>query len=398
MRKLSLVAVGVAALCGACVPEQEREPLPFEASGPQAAPDTSTLGPYPVGVRTVTFTDERRVKEGVPRTLTVELWYPAKESARGKTGETISLYDNLPADLQDGLTPDDLGFLTTSAVRDAEPRDDGDTYPVVAFSHGKGGIRNQSNFYTIVLASHGYIVAAPDHAGDTVVELLREVKDTGNIQASSTLEAIVDRPIDIMTMLDRLEDGLGGDDITKLLDLEHVGVTGHSFGAITSFLVASQDFRFDVVVAQAPGSQDVIDLQSRTPMRELTKPSLLQSATLDDTLPEATNAAPLFRTLPGPRAWLSLSRAGHFTYSDLCVLDSAAISVAVNLDVSNVLDDGCGEEALPTNIAFPVINATAIGFFNVHLRGSPGSATFVSQATVDALAAGEGIITVADWP
>ena len=47
-------------------------------------------------------------------------------------------------------------------------------------------------------------------------------------------------------------------------------------------------------------------------------------------------------------------------------------------------------DAIPPALAFPVINATAIGFFNTQLRGSPGSAATLSQATVDALAPGEG--------
>ena len=375
----------------ACVPDptDAREPLPFAAADADHAPDASIFGPYPVGVRTFQLVDDLRVTDGVPRTLPLEVWYPATEAARGATGETIRLYESLPEDLQVDLKPEDLGALPTTAVRDAPARTDGDQYPLVVFSHGKGGIRIQSNFYTIVLASHGYVVAAPDHVGDTVVDLLREVKSTGNIQADSTLEAIVERPLDVIAILDLIKD-VADEDVSSIIDLEHIGVTGHSFGALTTFLVASRDFRVDAVVGQAPTSQEVIDLQSQTPMSALRTPALIQSATLDDTLPESTNALPLYGTLQDNKAWLSLTRGGHFTFSDLCILDVEAISVAVDLDVSNVLDDGCGPDAIPPALAFPVINATAIGFFNTQLRGSPGSAASLSQATVDALAAGEG--------
>jgi predicted dienelactone hydrolase len=385
--------VGVAA--GACVPDggDSREPLPFAAADADNAPDPAEVGPYPVGVRTTTLVDDFRLDEdGQPRTLPLEIWYPAKERARDGEGETIRLYDELPPDLQADLQPEDLGALPTIAVRDAPARADGDRYPLVVFSHGKGGIRNQSNFYTTHLASHGYVVVAPDHVGDTVVELLREVKSTGAIQADSTLEAIVFRPEDVIAIFDLIAD-VADDDIAAIIDEENVGVTGHSFGALTSFLVASRDFRVDAVVAQAPTSQEVIDLQSQTPTAQLTTPSLIQSATLDDTLPEETNAIPLYNTLPGHKGLLSLSRAGHFTYSDLCILDVEAISDAVDLDVSNVLDDGCGQDALPTELAFPVINATAIGFFNAQLRGSVPSTTYLKQGTVDKLAPGEGTFT-----
>lgn len=389
----SLLALVVApiAVVGACVPDpvDEREALPFAAADVDNAPDPSIFGPYPVGVRTYSLADDLRIEDGAPRTLPLEVWYPAVEGARGETGETIRLFDSLPTDLQADLQPDDLGALPTTAVRDAAARHDGDTYPLVVFSHGKGGIRIQSNFYTIALASHGYVVVAPDHVGDTVVDLLREVKSTGNIQADSTLEAIIDRPLDVIAILDLIE-GVADEDIAGILDMEHIGITGHSFGALTTFLVASRDFRVDAVVGQAPTSQEVIDLQSQTPMRDLRTPALIQSATLDGTLPEETNALPLYETLQDNKAWLSLARAGHFTYSDLCILDVEAISAAVDLDVSNVLDDGCGPDALPGDVAFPVINATAIGFFNAELRGSKASTEFLNQATVDRLAPGEG--------
>ena len=386
----------VAALGTACDPTEsgiEAEPLPFAPADAKNAPDTSKPGPYPVGVRTIFLEDDLRIEDGAPRKLPLEIWYPAVEATRDLDAEIIRLYEALPPDLQVDLEPDDLGVLPTIAVRDATPRHDGEQYPFIVFSHGKGGIRNQSNFYTANLASHGYVVAAPDHVGDTVVELLREVKASGSIQADSTLEAIVSRPLDVIAILDLFTDVVD-DDIASIVDMEHVGVTGHSFGALTSLLVASRDFRVDAIVPQTPTSQDVVNLQAQTRVENFTTPTLIQSATLDDTLPEDTNARPLYEALPGQKGWLSLARAGHFTYSDLCVLDVEAISAAVDLDVSNVLDDGCGPEALNTETAFPVINASAIGFFNLQLRGSTGSATFLSQATVDELAPGEGTFTI----
>jgi len=348
-----------------------------------------------VGVRHFTLIDHYRVeadgpRAGQPRTLPLEVWYPAQEAARDAEKETIYLYNELPPDLQEGLTVEDLGALPTIAVRDADVRaDDDDRYPLVIFSHGKGGTRLQSNFYTAYLASHGYVVVAPDHAGDTIVELLREVKDSGNIQPDSTVEALVYRPEDVIAVLDLLPDVLPVD-LYARIDEDRVGVSGHSFGAITSFLSASADSRIDAIVPQCPGSHELLGLQMRTPLQEMQIPMLIQSASEDGTLPEETNALPLYENMPSPKGWLSLSRAGHFTYSDLCVLDVEAINGVLRLDVSNVLDDGCGPEALSADVAFPVIRGNAIGFFNQHLRGSPGSAQFLNQQEIDRLAPGEG--------
>jgi predicted dienelactone hydrolase len=407
MRHTLSLAV-LAGLAFACTPEpptSTREALPFAASGADEAPDPALQGPYPVGVTTITLVDDLRVTfdaegDGKARTLPIEVWYPAKEAARDAEVETIELFDALPLDLQEGLRREDLGSLPTIAVRDAAARadaDDGvdvDVFPLVIFSHGKGGLRLQSTYYTTFLASHGYVVAAPDHSGDTIVELLREVKEDGAIQADSTLEAVVDRPKDVIAMLDLLE-GLLPDDVAAVTDLSRVGMTGHSFGGLTSFLVATMESRVDVVVGQTPPSQDVVALQQQTPLEDVTIPMLIQSATLDATVPEDTNARPLYETLTSTKSWLSLTRGGHFTYSDLCVLDVEAISLAVDLDVSNVLDDGCGPDATPALLAQPAIRSSAIGTFNLHLRGSSASQEFLTQAALDAVAPGEGVFVSA---
>ncbi len=407
LRAKSFVVVALAGALG-CGPSltSTREALPFAAAGVDAAPDPALEGPYPVGVQTITLVDDRRTETNAagvegPRTFAIEVWYPARESARDDDKEVIELFDELPADLQEDFRPEDLGSLPTLAVRNAPARQDADAgadvdvFPLVIFSHGKGGLRLQSTFYTAFLASHGYVVAAPDHTGDTIVELLREVKDSGNIQADSTVQAIVDRPLDVIAMLDLLEDLLP-EDVAAVTDLSRVGMTGHSFGALTSFLVATADSRIDVVVGQTPTSQDVIALQQRTPLQEVSIPMVIQSAHLDQTLPEDTNARPLYDTLTSSKAWLSLSRAGHFTYSDLCVLDVDAISAAVDLDVSNVLDDGCGPDAIPAPLAQPAIRSSAIGAFNLHLRGSEGSGLFLTQAALDKIAPGEGLLQSAE--
>jgi predicted dienelactone hydrolase len=391
----------VSACAPACAPAPTREPLPFAAAGADSAPDPAVEGPYPVGVRHFTLVDDLRVEEdgpeaGQPRRLPLEVWYPAVEAARAAERETIHLFHELPPDLQEGLTIEDLGALPTIAVRDAAVRaDEDDRYPLVIFSHGKGGTRLQSNFYTAYLASHGYVVVAPDHSGDTIVELLREVKAAGNIQPDSTVEALVYRPEDVIAILDLLPVTIDAE-LLERIDDDRVGLSGHSFGAITSFLAASGDSRVDAIVPQCPGSHELLGLQMRTPLAEMQIPMLIQSATQDGTLPEATNAAPLFDNMPSPKGWLSLARGGHFTYSDLCVLDVEAINGVLGLDVGNVLDDGCGPEAVAADVAFPVIRGNAIGFFNLHLRGSTGSAQFLRQEEVDRLAPGEATYRFVD--
>jgi predicted dienelactone hydrolase len=387
----------VAALLACSTACQPGEPLPFAPASIDAAPDPAALGPYPVGVRTETFVDTLRIDPdtGAPRTLVTEIWYPAVEAARAGPFQDYVLYDRIPEDLRGDLKPEDLGTLHTLAVRDAAPRDDGVTFPVVVFSHGKGGLREQSTYFTVYLASHGYVVAAPDHAGDTTVDLLRELVDQGEIQQDSVMKAMAERPADVVALLDLLRDTLTEDDpLRAILDFERVGCTGHSFGALTSLVAATIDTRIDAVVAQAPTSQEVVQLQSSVMMEDMPRPALIQSASLDRTLPEDTNARPLVEHLPaGQTWWLSLAQAGHFTYSDLCVLDVEAIDEALAIDVSHVLTDGCGPENVATDVAFPAIRKSAIGFLNMQLRGSAASKQYLSQEALDGVAPDLGTFT-----
>ncbi len=371
--------------------------MPFEPAGPDAAPDPSTFGPFPVGVRTVTFVDDTRPAppngDGTPRdhdhrTLVTEIWYPADESARGKPGEDYVLYDALPADIQAQLGPADLGTLETTAVRDAAPRPDRGPFPVVLFSHGKGGIRMQSTYYTVALASHGYVVVAPDHEGDTIVDLL----ETGDVDFTTTTDSYIDRPIDIEFIADELAALPDDDPVKPLMDLDNMAVTGHSFGALTSMIVVGEDYRFHAAVAQSPVGVTLVTASTPGPLEELGKPLMIQSGGEDRTLPEDVDAQSLWDHMVAPRAWESLVRAGHFTYSDLCILDVAAIDDALAIDASNVLEDGCGPENIPPDEAFPLIRDGAIGFFNIHLRGSAGSKKWLTQSALDALATGEGTL------
>jgi predicted dienelactone hydrolase len=400
--RVGTVLLVVAALSGpatiACDPPETLDPLPFEPAGPDAAPDPSTVGPFPVGVRTVTFEDGTRdapaTYEG-KRSLTCEIWYPAVEDARlpdasDPRGTKYVIYDSLPESQREGLAPQDLGTLETIAVRDAAPRGDRGKFPVVFFSHGKGGIRMQSTFYTVLLASHGYVVISPDHQGDTINDLL----EAGDVDVTSTAEAYADRPLDmifLMTEMDRiiLE---ATDPLAPVLDMQRIGVTGHSFGALTSMIVGGQNVGVDVVVAQTPAGIGLVDGVTDVPLEEYGIPVMIQSAGEDQILPPELNAQSLWDHMVTPRAWLQLDRGGHFTYSDLCIFDVEAIDAAIDLDASNVLEDGCGPENIPPEVAFPMINNAAIGFFNRHLRESTGSDAFLTDERLEELGPGEGRI------
>src|SRR5262249_48599372 len=209
--------------------------------------DPFARGPFPVGVRTFTLRDRARED----RTLPVEVWYPAADAYAGADLAPASqdTYDVLP-----GFPP-----VTQEAVRDATPRPG--MRPLVLFSHGYGGHRRQSTFFCTHVASHGYVVAACDHSGNTVFDVAQEtltarsggaVPDFGEALRTSAAA----RPADVRALLDQLLDGLAGD-LGRLVDQDRIGMSGHSFGGWTTLVVTAQERRIRAALPLAPAGGEV---------------------------------------------------------------------------------------------------------------------------------------------
>jgi predicted dienelactone hydrolase len=135
------------------------DPFPPSDGEPLYAPDA--VGPFAVGRRSFTVVDPDR--EG--RELPVDVWYPVDpEDATGNP----SLYQ---VTVQIWIIP--LVFTAPSELALQEPLiSQAGEFPLIVFSHGSGGLRYQSFFLTEVLASHGFVVVAADHVGNTLLDEL----------------------------------------------------------------------------------------------------------------------------------------------------------------------------------------------------------------------------------
>lgn len=256
------------------------------------APDPLVLGPYPVGVTRIELVDPEQ-----ERTLLTEVWYPADESARDM--EPASLESYLPAGLEDLA---DNATVPTVAVRDAVISPDA-PFPLVAFSHGNGGIRFQNSFQCEHLASHGYVVIAPDHDHNTFFD------NSGN-QA----ELAIARPLDMIFLFDSFSalSEEAGSPFEGWIDLGRgFGITGHSFGAFTSLATASMDDRIVAVLPMA-FSGPVSDSYDAA--------TFLMLATEDKTIGLANNEAirTTYETAPPPRYLAEIIDAGHYSFSFAC--------------------------------------------------------------------------------
>lgn len=271
--------------------------------------DPFTRGQFPVGVRTVQLTDPARRN----RLLPTEIWYPATDTYAGQdvaeaTRDTYDLIAGFPAVWQ-------------HAVRDAGLRPG--TYPLVAFSHGFGGHRRQSTFLCTHLASHGYVVAAPDHTGNTVTDILQMVMalQLGNPMPdpdATVKEFIALRPADIQFMIDGVLNGAGG--VAAAIDADRVGMSGHSFGGWTTLAVAARDHRIRAALPLAPagGSSSLpVDLLKQSLQFDWGRdvPTLFLVADRDSLLPIA-GMHELFEKTRGTKRMVVLKQADHMHFCD----------------------------------------------------------------------------------
>jgi dienelactone hydrolase len=168
-------------------------------------------------------------------------------------------YDPLALDKAKLPAPIDLSIEDAERDREVPVRiylpDSKDPAPVVLFSHGLGGSRMNNPYLGEHWAGRGYVVVFVQHPGsdESVWRGVRPREIMGKMREAASAENFSLRVKDIPAVLDQLkvwheaDKTLEGNDanVKKLagrMDLEHVGMSGHSFGAVTTQAVSGQAF------------------------------------------------------------------------------------------------------------------------------------------------------------
>lgn len=118
--------------------------------------------------------------------------------------------------------------------------------PVVLFSHGLGGSREGNSFMGQRWAARGYVAVFMQHAGsDTSVWRDKAVAQRmGALKQAATAQNLVTRVKDVHAVIDQLErwNSDGASVLKGRLDLKRIGMSGHSFGALTTQAVSGEKF------------------------------------------------------------------------------------------------------------------------------------------------------------
>jgi predicted dienelactone hydrolase len=129
-------------------------------------------------------------------------------------------------------------------------------FPVVIFSHGGGGHWDANFAQANDLARHGYAVMCPEHPGSNTAVLTKGRTPGKNLLAMTRdADELINRPKDIHFLLDEaIKWNRTHPQLKGKLDIERVGVAGHSYGAYTALVVGSVRVANDwMVPGRSPG-------------------------------------------------------------------------------------------------------------------------------------------------
>ncbi len=316
-------------------------------------------GAYTVATARYTYTDESRIEQfsdsGENRKVNVTLWYP-------------------------------------------NDREGNETYPLIVFSHGGLGTENSNESLFLELASHGYVVASvghPYHAlwtkaedgrvtfvnMDYFRELQREDAKRDKEQSyryyRSWMETRMgDINFAINTILMKKAENVGG--VYNLIDIERIGVIGHSLGGSAVLGIPRQRDDIDAVIAlESPFLYDIVGVENNefiwldeaypAPVLNIYSDSSWER--LSEWAQYGRNAEFLSEP-PIDTFNLHLSGAGHFSLTDLPLASPSLVRL---LEGGNTATD---HEAY-----LQAVNQACLEFFDRYLKIEANSSSISRIST-----------------
>lgn len=336
-------------------------------------------GPYAIGTLIYHWVDQTRAEvfsadPADRRELMVQIWYPAKPDP---TAERVRyLHDgailtpvaqllNLP-----GFVFTHLKFVPTNAVLSALVADDRAAYPVLIFSHGRGGFRQHNTFQVEELVSHGYIVVAIDHpyaAARVDFPDGRRAHFDHRMLDRRFIDGVipflaqdVSFTLDQLAVLNRADThGI----LTDKLDLQQIGIFGVSLGGVVTAEACLRDARLraclpmdnfmpDDVVRQGLLQPTMwISRDAKTMRREG-----WAEADIEET---QTSMRSTFQGLKARGYLVLIPGMFHQNFSDFPYFVTSALDIWLGLD-----------GPINARRGHAIVNAYSVAFFDRHLKGA----------------------------
>jgi ketosteroid isomerase-like protein/pimeloyl-ACP methyl ester carboxylesterase len=372
------------------------EPGPPGSTVPRLPTPT---GSYAIGFRNLYFVDRSRSESFTPdpddhREVAVQVWYPAVRT----TGRQPAKYQSLDVSRAAAAflgwpiwSNSFYSLVETNAVEGAEYADRGAPFPVLIYNHGYSGFTTVHTALLEDLASHGYVVASVGHAYESALFIgpdgdvtqfspdnaeyrARVDEASGEIQEAFKDSILLARNLnsrehwyrellrtspkhqesariwaaDIGFVIDRLQTmNRQEGEFAGVLDLERIGVLGHSLGGAAAGQITLTDPRVKAGI-NIDGFQfgDLID-------RPLTDPFMFVGAQRPWAGDSTTANDVFFQRAESSAYVVLIAGFTHGTFSDLPLFEN------VWGEANSAVD---GKRALTIQRAY--IRA----FFDRHLR------------------------------
>jgi dienelactone hydrolase len=336
-------------------------------------------GPYPVGTTSIDLVDTSRTERcdpttKSPRELVVRVWYPAIA-----TNGIKSPY------LEDArLVPSGafshLGQIVTHAVRDAPIAAAHEPFPVIIYSPSWSGYKTDNTFGTEELASHGFVTIGLEHPCAVPIALYpngRVIRSNLSADYTSSDAAMTEflrvsaeqlalRTQDVRFVLDRLPQIASSDRFNGTLDLEKIGMFGHSFGGAVAAQVCSIDPRLKAglnmdgllfgPVAQQGATQPFFFMNSDYPRPTAAELKSSNGPQRRSSLTDEWGYQQRERWFARHGGYnLTIRQATHANFSDA--------------PLKSRIDNGGGKISIDR--AMQIVNAYTVAFFDRELKGHP---------------------------
>jgi len=339
-------------------------------------------GPYQVGTREIHLIDPSRneiygTDPAAPREFMAQIWYPAKPSSANQQAQWMPAIQFAGPAIADKLdlpafTLGHLKYVLANAYLEAEPIKDGSTFPVLIFSHGWEGFKEQNIHQVEELASHGYVVIGISHTYGSVLTVFpdgRQFPTNQNALPDGVSDEAYDLASnlviqqwagDIIWTLDELEsmDHESGDwFLSGIVDLGRVGVFGHSTGGGAAVEFCLVDERCQAILGMdvwaEPAEPKILELH-------LTQPALIMHSEGWYSPNEPDRNYELIGTL-AERAEsdvdeIALIGTRHYDFSSLPLLTPLASQLGL-------------KGPIPGTLGLEIINAETVAFFDKYLKG-----------------------------
>lgn len=285
-------------------------------------------GPHRVGTKLYHWVDHQRNEPysknpNDRRELMVQIWYPAAEKSKGDPEPYIRNINELSKGLEKTLSIPAFAFSHMELVKshsfmDLQLSDSENHYPILLFSHGFNGFRNQNTFQVEELASQGYIVLSIDHTFDAAATVFPGGR-TAYVQpinltdeGDSHIKLWEEDVSFVLSQIEKLNQNDETGFFTGRLDTSRIGMFYHSYGGATAAQILAKDSRVKAAI-----NMDGTFYGKIFPENGIGKPFLLMSAEEPDEADPYEVRERYGRGLAGGGMSMLIPHTDHTSFTDL---------------------------------------------------------------------------------